>query len=244
MKLVIDVGNTRTKLAVFSSQTLIYVNAVEALTVGILNEIIEKFPSINKAIYSVVGLEKEDIDIIKEFLKSKFELIEMSNDLITPISNKYLTPETLGQDRIAAVVGVNNLFAGSNCLVIDAGTCITIDYIDSESNYHGGSISPGINMKYRALNNFTSKLPLLSGTNEKEIIGEDTISSIKSGVLNGTLMELEGFISYYNSEKTDLKVVITGGDAKFIHNNIKETILEEHLVLYGLNIILDTNVKK
>ncbi len=243
MRLVIDIGNTRTKIAVFSGRTMFFVEAFETIGITDIEEIINQFPTIKKVIFSSVSFIDKDKDEIKEFLKQRFRFIEMNNELSLPINNNYLTPRTLGNDRIAGVIGANALFSENNCLVIDAGTCITLDLIDKTGNYHGGSISPGINMKYKALNTFTDSLPLIEDKfKEENIVGNDTQSSIRSGIINGTVMELKGFIAYYIKEYTDLKILFTGGDAHYLHSYFKEnTILEEHLVLSGLNIILDTN---
>lgn len=243
MRLVIDIGNTRTKIAVFSGRTMFFVQAFENIGIDDIEKLINQFPTIKKVIFSSVGFVDKDKDEIKEFLKQRFSFIEMNNDISLPINNNYLTPLTLGNDRIAGVIGANNLFPENDCLVIDAGTCITLDLIDKIGNYYGGSISPGINMKYKALNTFTDSLPLIDDKFKVEnIIGNDTRSSIISGVINGTLMEIKGFIAYYKKKYPELKILFTGGDANFLHNYFKEnTVLEEHLVLFGLNIILDTN---
>jgi type III pantothenate kinase len=243
MRLVIDIGNTRTKIAVFSGRTMFFVKAFERIGIADIKNIINQFPTIKKVIFSSVSFIDKDKEEIKEFLGQRFRFIEMNNDLILPITNHYLTPITLGSDRIAGVIGANSLFPENNCLVIDAGSCITLDLIDKFGNYYGGSISAGINMKYKALNTFTDSLPLIEGKfKEENIVGNDTQSSIRSGIINGTVMELEGFIAYYMNKYTDLKILFTGGDAHYLHSYFKEnTILEEHLVLSGLNIILDTN---
>lgn len=243
MRLVIDIGNTRTKIAVFSGRTMFFVEAFEKIEIIDIEEIINQFPTIKKVIFSSVGVVDKDKKEIKEFLEQRFVFIEMSNDLYLPITNHYLTPITLGNDRIAGVIGANSLFPEDDCLVIDAGSCITLDLIDKLGNYYGGSISAGINMKYKALNTFTDSLPLIENKfKEENIVGTDTQSSIRSGVINGTIMELKGFMEYYMKKYPDLKILFTGGDAHYLHTYFKEnTILEEHLVLSGLNIILDTN---
>lgn len=243
MRLVIDIGNTRAKVAVFSSRTLFLVESYGTISLNDIKNIIDRFPTIRKSIYSsVADTDNEKRDII-EYLKQKTKLVNMNEDLSFPITNHYLSPKTLGKDRLAGVIGAKSLFSEDDCLVIDSGTCITIDFIDKESNYYGGSISPGINMKYKSLNTFTESLPLINDKFQKEdIIGANTQGSIKSGVLNGTIMELEGFVRYYSSIYPDIKILFTGGDAKYLQTYFKEnTILEEHLVLLGLNIILDTN---
>jgi type III pantothenate kinase len=246
MRLTIDIGNTRTKVAVFEKHNMLFMDSYNDICISDIKKIISNYPLISKVIYSSVGFIVKKKDEIKDFLKSSYFFIEMSNELILPINNQYKSPKTLGKDRLAAVVAAYNLFPNNNCLVIDAGTCITIDFIDKDKNYLGGSISLGINMKYNALHTFTQSLPLIDDKcNNKDIIGYDTKSSICSGVLNGTVMELKGFIDYYTNRYSGLKIIFTGGDAKILQNYFKEnTQIKEHLVLYGLNIILETNDKK
>lgn len=240
MKLVIDIGNTRTKIAVFSEASIVFYRAYSSIMINDIEEILTNFPDIKKAIFSTVGQTNNEL---KDYLSKKITLIDFHSELKTPINNQYLSTKTLGKDRLAGVVGANGLFPNNNCLVIDAGTCITIDLIDKNKNYYGGSISLGLNMKYKALNTFTVSLPLIKDNFcEEKLIGVNTENSIRSGVLNGTIMELKGFIDYYTNEYSDLKIIFTGGDSKILQNYFKEkTILEEHLVLMGLNIILDTN---
>ncbi|MDR0970856.1 MAG: type III pantothenate kinase [Bacteroidales bacterium] len=246
MRLIIDNGNTRSKIAIFSGRTLIFVQAYEYLTFQDIELLLEKFPTIKKCIFSSVVKTNEETEKIKTFLKQNYAFVSTEDDLFLPIKNNYKTPKTLGKDRLAGIVGANNLFPYSHCLVIDAGSCITIDFIDKDGVYYGGSISLGINMKYLALNNFTDLLPLIKWQKEnKSIIGDDTINSISSGVINGTILEVKGFIDYYKSLYEDIKIIFTGGDAQYLQSYFREnTILEENLVLSGLNVILDNNVKK
>lgn len=246
MRLIIDIGNTRTKVAVFEKHNMLFMEYFNDICVSDIRKIINNYPLVSKVIYSSVGNTEKGKEEMKEFLKNKYFFIEMNKDLLIPINNLYKSPKTLGKDRLAAVVAAYNLFPKKNCLIIDAGTCITIDFIDNDKNYLGGSISLGINMKYNALHTFTESLPLIDDKFDKrDIIGYDTKSSICSGVLNGTIMELKGFIDYYTNKYSDLKIIFTGGDGKILQNYFKEnTEIEEHLVLYGLNIILETNDKK
>ncbi|MDD2529839.1 MAG: type III pantothenate kinase [Bacteroidales bacterium] len=240
MNLVVDIGNTRTKIGVFHNRDIVYYEAFYNITAKDIEKVLLNFPNTNKSIISSVGKLNTEF---KDFLHTRLLVLEFNNQLKVPITNKYTTISTLGKDRLAGVVGVRELFPNTNCLVIDAGSCITIDLIDNKGVYYGGSISPGINMKYKALNTFTSSLPLLiDNFLNQEIIGNSTDSSIISGVMNGTVMELKGFIDYYTNRYSDLKVIFTGGDSKILQNYFLEnTLLEEQLVLLGLNIILDTN---
>jgi len=129
------------------------------------------------------------------------------------------------------------------CLVIDAGTCITYDFVDANRNYQGGGISPGLNMRFRAVHTFTAKLPLVTPIKGARLIGDTTESSIQSGVVNGLLAEMEGIIRLYTEEFPGLRVILCGGDAGFFENQLKASIFASpELVLLGLNSILIHNV--
>jgi len=242
MNLVIDIGNSRSKLAVFKDNRQINVTVYDNdIGVDEVNKYLEKHADVKSVILSSVVKHSLDLaDISPDF-------IELKSDTPLPIENLYKTPETLGPDRLAVVVGANNKFPNENILVIDAGTCITYDFINSQNQYLGGSISPGINMRFQALNNFTKKLPLL-GTDEPwkigEVIGENTDESILSGVLNGVLAEVKGIITSYRNEFLKLEIVLTGGDLDFFENELKSDIFADpSLILKGLNEILNYNVK-
>lgn len=243
MNLVLDIGNSRTKFGLFASNNLVYMEDIDSLDRDVVTDIFERFPNIKKGIVSTVSTSYTEIEsFIRETNKS-VALIEMNHRLETGIENKYETANTLGMDRLAGIVGGRALFEDENILVIDAGSCITYDYIDKKGRYYGGAISPGITMKFRALNNFTGNLPLVSNISKTSILGKNTVESISSGVINGSLFEVEGYIDYYRSQVSGLKVIITGGDSEFLYRNIeKETYIEKNLVLFGLNIILETNV--
>jgi type III pantothenate kinase len=150
-------------------------------------------------------------------------------------------------DRLAAVVGANYFFPEQDCLVIDAGTCITFDYIDRNKKYFGGSISPGLTMKFKALHTFTGRLPLVEQTEKNAeqvpLVGQNTVACLQSGVLNGTLAEVDGMIAAYLKQSPDLITVMCGGDAPFFETNLKARIFAvPDLVLIGLNRILNYNV--
>jgi type III pantothenate kinase len=159
-----------------------------------------------------------------------------------PIQIRYATPETLGVDRIAAACGAIALFPGKNCLAIDAGTCITYDFIDHAGNYWGGGISPGIEMRLKAMHTFTTRLPLVKVNQQASLIGNSTESCLQSGALFGVLGEIEGIIQKYDQNYQELKVIICGGDISLFENQLKPTIFAApDLVLMGLNRILLQN---
>ena len=169
----------------------------------------------------------------------------MTEQLALPVRIAYKTPSSLGKDRIASVVGASQIVEGKSVLVIDAGSCICFDYIDKNAVYHGGSIAPGFEMKYKALHNFTADLPLLNLKSEDvDLCGQSTDMCMHSGVINGTLCEIRGFIDSYSEIDKDLTVMLSGGNADFIAERLnRNVIVEKHLVLQGLNVILDANTK-
>jgi type III pantothenate kinase len=167
----------------------------------------------------------------------------LDHKLPLPIKNNYGTPETLGVDRIAAVCGAQQIFPFQNCLVIDAGTCVTFDIIDKDGVYYGGAISPGMHMRFKAVHTFTARLPLISPVPEAKLIGDSTETSIQSGVINGMAAEMVGIIQRYQVKFNDLRVILCGGDTLFFENKLKASIFASpELVLVGLNSILIYNV--
>lgn len=236
--LVIDIGNTYTKVAVFDNDVLIYINQYTTFNTNNLLAYLDKYP-IRRAIVSTVKSKAEEWEIV---LSSKTNLSYFNAVTFKGINNKYLTPQTLGADRLAAVAGATYLYPGDNNLVIDGGTCITYDFIDADRNYFGGSISPGLNMRYNALNYYTSALPLVN-SNDKftESYGNDTTTAILSGVQNGIKHELTGFIESYIKTHQQINIILTGGDSIFFDTLLKNSIfapyikIEQHLILNGLN---------
>ncbi|HOV10597.1 MAG TPA: type III pantothenate kinase [Bacteroidales bacterium] len=237
MKLAIDLGNTYQKAAVFSEDSLIYVEKTENLSDGI-EKIFSSYPIDGAIISSVIT----NYDKLSDFITTKCPLLFFDELTPIPITNAYATPETLGKDRLASVVAANHMFPGENILVIDAGSCIKYDFIDTSAVYHGGAISPGLTMRFKALHTFTGKLPLIELTEFCQLTGFNTQQSILSGVINGTVAEINGIISQYNSSYPELKVVLSGGDSEYLVNKLKSKIFAvQNIVLYGLKIILDHN---
>lgn len=236
--MVIDIGNTRTKVGIFQGTELMEVLIDPPLDA--LPECVEE-KEIDKVIVASVGHDPQQIG---KALKTEYCIV-LDHHTKVPVTNAYGSPSTLGMDRLAAVVGAQARFPQSNCLVIDAGTSITYDFIDAEANYHGGGISLGIDLRYRALNDHTQRLPLLSDKIPSPLIGADTEGAIKSGVLNGVLAEIEGIIQRYEQKFPNLKVILCGGDAPFFESMVKAPIFViPNLVLVGLNVILLHNVQK
>jgi type III pantothenate kinase len=176
-------------------------------------------------------------------IREQIDLLLLDQNTKVPFKNLYSTPETLGVDRIALAAGAATKYPGEPVLVIDAGTCITYDYINANQQYEGGSISPGFAMRYQAVHQFTANLPLLSPENEIPTHGKSTANALHKGILSGVTYEIDGVIGEYKSKNENLTVVLTGGDAKFLANNIKSSIFATpNFLLDGLNSILIHNL--
>lgn len=242
MNLVIDIGNTRTKAAVFNQSEMIEEYAVECSPVELAEKITGKFPGIHSAIVSSVN--DSDADLINLISKKVNHLIEIDAYTPIPIKNLYQTPGTLGKDRLAALVGAYSLFPGSDILIIDAGTAITYDFLGADNQYCGGNISPGMEIRFKALNHYTGRLPKEAATEIFPEIGFDTKTAIISGVIKGIIYEMEGYIREFSKKYKGLKIILTGGDAIFFVKKLKRTIfVVPNLTLTGLNYILQFNEK-
>lgn len=241
MNLIIDVGNTLIKAAIFDKDVLLEKEDFNT------NEFMDAFPKwvqsylkIKHAIIASVG--KLDA-LALDYLEQNFELLKLNQATKMPFSNRYKTPETLGVDRMALVSASVYHFSEKNVLVIDAGSCITYDFITDKNDYLGGAISPGVEMRYRALHSFTANLPLLKKEEPSSLIGDSTKASMHSGVVNGVINEIEGAIETYTQKYSDLTVILTGGDGKFLSKQLKSSIFaNSNFLLEGLNYILQFNL--
>lgn len=242
MKLIIDFGNTLTKVAVFRKYIIIKQFQFSKLAISDLDKIIEKYPQIKSVIVSsVIEYPSE----IKQFLRSRFQFLELESDTPVPFTNNYKSPTTLGKDRIAAVAAASTLYPNKHVLVIDAGTCITYDLVTDEGTYYGGSISPGIGMRFKALHEYTGNLPYVEANKVDFLIGSNTEESILSGVYNGLINEIDGIIWSYKENYEKLTVVLSGGDYIYFDKRLKNNIFAlPNIVLIGLNIILEFNDSK
>ncbi|WP_417199973.1 type III pantothenate kinase [Bizionia sp.] len=240
MNLIIDVGNTSVKIAVFQADELIekITCSLEAFENNFKN-LLKKYPEINKSIVSSVGLLS---NLQLETIKKRLHVLVLNAETPLPFINDYKTPQTLGVDRMALVSAAVKKYPYQNTLIMDAGTCITYDFITNQNQYLGGAISPGIRLRYTSLNNLTANLPLLTKENPKMIIGNTTNSAIHSGVVHGVLFEIDGVIQTYKEKFSDLTVILTGGDANFLSKQLKSSIFaHSNFLLEGLNHILQYN---
>ena len=199
----------------------------------LFRSILNKFPKIKKIVVASVGnLEKE----LFLSLKDKVEIYFITHTSKFPFTNLYTTPTTLGIDRMILASGAVLQFPNQNRLIIDAGTCITYDVIDSNDNYLGGAISPGVRLRYESLHQHTAKLPLLTKKYPESFIGNSTLESIHSGVINGVASEIDGFIKLYKTRYAKFIIILTGGDAEFLAIQLKNTIFaNSNFLLESLN---------
>ncbi|MDG1285890.1 MAG: type III pantothenate kinase [Flavobacteriaceae bacterium] len=240
MNLIMDIGNTATKLAIFQSDKMIQVQTVA--TTNMLAEVealLKKFSRVKHGLLSSVKMI-DDLELKR--LQKLLPIKILDDSFQLPFKNAYDTPHTLGVDRLALMAAAVQQYSKRNVLVIDAGSCVTYDFMDSNQNYLGGAISPGVEMRYKALETFTSNLPLLEKTPPNQRIGSSTEASIHSGVIHGLLHEMEGTIKEYQNKYPDLTVILTGGDTDFLCKQFKISIFaNSNFLLEGLNFLLEFN---
>lgn len=240
MNLVFDIGNTSSKLAIYNKGVKIFSTRARTTSCEDLQKIISPYKITRGIISSVKELPEFVYDLISVDIP---EIHVLTNKTKLPVRNEYASPGTLGPDRVAAVVGAYYLYPGRNVLVIDAGSAVTFDYL-SGKNYRGGNISPGINMRFRALHKFTGKLPLGSITENFESPGKNTMEALTAGVINGLIHEINEYIRDFEEKNIDAKVLLTGGDGHYLRNRLSRKVnYQPDLVLDGLNYILEFNAK-
>lgn len=236
MNLVLDIGNTSTKMACFEDDTLLSVQTVKSLDAATMSFFCgTKQPEHVYA--SVVG----PMPCWEKVLPPDVTVQTIDATLPLPFENDYKTPLTLGNDRVAAMVGALALYKQTPLLVIDAGSCITLDYLDERNHYLGGAIMPGLQMKLNALHTFTDRLPLIDLCNVEQVplVGDDTQQCITAGTLTATILALEAFITKYRRlSSKPMTVVLTGGDSQLLQSHIDDKVERDpYLVLHGTNAI-------
>jgi len=240
VNLVVDIGNTRVKLGVFEKDRLVFDQVVDHdLLATAVKALFERYPQIEHGFLARVGQCNERHEkVLSLFCSFK----QLNTETRLPFVNDYDTPETLGVDRIALVAGAHHHYPHQNALVIDAGTAITYDLITDRGHYLGGTIAPGLQMRYRALNEFTASLPLLDPQPYKGLLGQNTEDSIHSGVSYAAVCEMDGMINAYKERFPHLTVILTGGDAQFFGKRLKNSIFaHSKILLEGLNFLLEYN---
>lgn len=240
MILAVDIGNTAIKLAVVDDVTvydLIRTSAKDFMQH--IKGVLSNYPDLKEACVCQVG--KIDVKLLQG-LEGLLKVTYINQESILPFTNKYQST-TLGNDRKALVAGaLATGNQGEDTLIIDAGTCVTYDFIDADLNYWGGAISPGLRLRYESLHNFTAQLPLLQAEAVEHITGNSTIQSIHSGVVIGLTMEIKGVIKKYKKVYENLQVIITGGDADLLVKQMKNRYFASpFLMLYGIHNLYKIN---
>ncbi len=242
MNLIIDAGNTYTKIAVFHNGLLYHKESVNRKNLSQLSAILKTYPTINRAIVSSVSsVTSEEV---APFLHNIL-VINLSVNTPLPFKINYDTPNTLGVDRIALVAAAHKKYPAKHCLVIDVGSCITYDLIDKNAIYQGGIIGPGLQMRYNSLHEFTARLPQLLPKMQTNILGKSTTSAMHSGVSLAMTVEINGIIDEFSNTYKELVVILTGGDAHFLSKRLKSGIFaHSNFLIQGLNYILEYNTDK
>jgi type III pantothenate kinase len=244
MNLVVDVGNSLVKYAVFNLQHKLVVSKsiAKANLKEELNRLFLAYPKISNSILSASGRVEGNLSA---FLQQKTKCILFSHQTPIPIQNNYHSPETLGLDRIALAVSAMKEYPDKNCLIVDLGTCITYDFVTKDGVYEGGAISPGIEMRFRAMHTFTANLPFVKEKLEmpKNYLGKSTSDCLKIGVFQAIIHEIDGFAKQYSADYKDLTLILTGGNAQILAERVKNSIFANlNFQLAGLYQILIFNI--
>lgn len=242
VNLCIDWGNTTIKAAVFADKRL---HKQFVFTEDVAAEHISSIMETHKPEKAIMSAVVKDSRSVLDLLRSRVPAtIMVSGHTPVPINNAYLSPETLGPDRLALVTGAHILYAGKNNLVISLGTCITYNFVQSNKTFRGGAISPGLHMRFKAMHAFTGMLPEINVFDDEPLLlGYDTDTCMQSGVVNGMAAEIDGMIAAFSERYPDFNAILTGGDAPYFASKLKSKIFADpDLTLKGLNLILDHNV--
>ena len=235
----LDIGNTRAKYALFQDQKLIKTGHYPKFLIKDIRQLIRT----HYITHGIVSTTRHHNSPLRRFLKKELStFIELSFKTRLPITNAYASPKTLGVDRLAAAVGAYTKKPGKAHLIIDAGSCMTLDVVDHKGCFLGGNITPGMHMRIKAMNDHTDKLPLVPLLFHNELLGQNTKMALQNGAVRGTLFEIEAFIACVRREYSGININLTGGDADFLAKHLKSKILaDSNLVFTGLNEILQHN---
>ena len=251
MNLCIDQGNSRTKVALMTDEGKMINHFIyKSFSSAEVERLFELYDITDSIISSVVNIEAAVVNTLN---RRSQHFVLFDHNTPVPIDNKYDTPATLGQDRLAAAVGAKHLCPNENLLIIDAGSAITYDFVSAKGEYLGGNIAPGLKMRFTMLHRMTKKLPLVE-VDENELIplfGKNTRDAISAGVIRGVAYEVKGYMRTLHEKMPHFQTFLTGGHAPYILNNVRtsrnekrEIHYEKHLVLLGLNEILIYNKVK
>ena len=240
MNLIVDIGNSLIKVALVEGSEVIEMQRFASLGELSKAALWSEYKTIDKAIVASTSVDTRSV---AELLRSRgIKTLEMTQSTPVPIENGYHTPETLGVDRLAAAVGAVSV-VGRDCLIVDFGSAITIDLVE-DGVFRGGNISPGVAMRFRALHDYTKRLPECMPTDKILEVGATTQDAIEQGVMQGITHEIEGYISHFYAKNVKISIIFTGGDAKYFVKRIKNAIFAKYdLVICGLNRILEYNAK-
>ena len=240
--LIFDIGNTRSKIAVVNDEEVVAVHAVTSLDASSIRSLCLRY-QVDAAIASVVGHQPDFESLLPSEIINNFHQLTYKSHL--PITLDYETPETLGMDRVAAAVGARELSHSRDpLLVVDAGSCITIDLLDQYDVFRGGAIAPGLRMRFRALHDYTAALPLVEPDDQFVLhAGRNTNESILAGVQEAAAIEIQGFAERYKTTLPNLKLFLTGGDADFFAKRLFfPKFANSNLLYIGLDKILRMNI--
>ncbi len=242
MNVVVDIGNTLVKIAVFESDRLVAQRCAERLLPSMIDALTAGAPVRGAILASTRGEVTAETELLRRLAR---RTVVFTAGTPVPIRNAYRTPATLGRDRLAAAVGATVLYPGRNVLIVDFGTAVTVDLVTADGTFRGGCISPGVQTRFRALHDYTACLPLCAPTDDEGLQGLSTEEAVRWGVMNSVTFEIEGYIARMQAEIDDLCVIFTGGDAKYFVKRIKNTIFANcNLVFCGLNRILEYNARE
>ncbi|MGN1237094.1 MAG: type III pantothenate kinase [Bacteroidaceae bacterium] len=243
VNLIIDIGNTTAKVAFFDKGKMICRSRTDT---DHLVELLKNDRHTSQCRQAIVSTTANLPMSLKELTENlEINTLWLNNQTRLPFVNDYKTPHTLGPDRVAAVAGAMKAWPEENVLVIDAGSCITYDLLTADGHYKGGNIAPGIRMRLKAMNEHTARLPLVETNGDLPPMGHDTETALRAGAMIGVKYEIEGYIHYLNKCYANGKVVVTGGDAEILKDLLpKTTVCDNHLVLRGLDFILQYNEKQ
>ena len=243
MNLIVDIGNSRAKIAIVDNGAIVEQNTILDITEADINDIVTRHPQLTHAIVASTRGNGESIGALLRNYLPKVVVFTPATTPI-PLDNLYHTPQTLGADRLAAAVGVAALYPERDIMIVDFGTAITIDYV-IDGAFCGGNISPGVTTRFRALADYTASLPLCSPTEEVLEYGRTTNEAIEQGVMRGIEQEISGYVGAFMLKNCKNCTIFTGGDAKYFVKRIKNTIFADcEPVIYGLNTILEYNAEK
>ncbi len=238
--LCLDIGNTRAKYALYEGRTCLSTGFYPKFLVRDVRKICRN----NKVEVGIISSTRHKNTAVIRFLKKELDrFIELDHQTKVPVTNAYATPKTLGMDRLAAAIGAYTKKPGKAHLIIDAGSCMTLDIIDKDGCFQGGNITPGMNMRVKAMNDHTDKLPLVPLAYNADLLGRSTKMALQNGAVRGTLFEIEAFIQSARKEYPRININLTGGDTDFLAKYLKSKILADpNLVFEGLNEIVLYNV--